>query len=339
MKKIAIILSIFALIVISCGGRNNKTNSNISRESKPFQYDESGTLYSGAFVVSPDYFAELILNTETGKLTTVINGRETPFDLAIEGDLKEVFEVLVCISTEDLNKDGYVDFILTPYCSSRFPTSYVYLFDKEKKHFVLNVPKSEFDEFSLIGNTIGFITKIQPEHGSLNPLDSANRITFLNDDRSSWLSLPINLGSYSTYVEEGLFEYNDEFQPWAFDSGIEVFVIRCIGKTDSTYTVIVNENRDIVKHLKKHKSLCFETVEKHVSHLLVSTDFETNPVRKTPSDNAAIVNTTEDETDLIHSIEVKDEWIKIENLDTNKVLGWIRWKKGDRFMIKMFYSI
>jgi hypothetical protein len=339
MRKITIILSILALIASGCGGNNKATNNNI-RENKPFQYDESKTLFSGAFAVSPEYFAELTLNTETGKLTVIINGQEMPFELSISGSLKEVFETLVCIATEDLNKDGYVDFILTPNCNARFPASYVYLFDKDKKYFVVyRDDESEDVDFFLIGNTTGFITRIQPEQGTLNPLDFSNRIEFVNDDGSNWFSLPVDLGNYSLYVERDLFQRNSEFKPWAFEPGIEVFAIRCIDQTDSTYIIVVNEDENLVKQLKKHEYLKFQTIEEHVINRLVGTDLEKNPIRKNPSDNATIIDITNLDIDVTHSIERNGDWIKIVNTFTEEVLGWIRWKKDDRFMISLYYSI
>ena len=145
MRKIVIILNVLVFIASSCGGRNNKANGNIDRENKPFQYDESGTLYSGSFAVSPDYFAELTLTAETEELIVLINGKKTSFDFAISENLEELFFFGLCVRTDDFNSDGYVDFEWIPNCSARFPKSYVYLFDKDKECFVISSEDNEND--------------------------------------------------------------------------------------------------------------------------------------------------------------------------------------------------
>lgn len=125
MKKTAIILSLLVIITCSCK----------KKENRPFQYNEVGTLFSGAFFVSPDYFTEITVNSETGEFSVVINGHETPIEMP-EPKESEIFIPGMCIYTEDLNQDGYMDFVLTPNCSAKYPPSYVYLFDKEKECFV-----------------------------------------------------------------------------------------------------------------------------------------------------------------------------------------------------------
>jgi len=334
MKKTAIILSILVIIASSCGRGNKKV--------RPFQYNESGTLYSGAFAVSPDYFAELSLNVETGELTVLINGHKKPFDLSpiqrnFSGDLKEIFSEMLEINTEDLNGDGYVDFALTPNCTAKFPKSFVYFFDKEKENFVEQKEESEGVVFEPIGNTIGFISF--ECYGCKN--DTLNRIEILNDDGSNWLS-----GDVQDFIEYTDGELNirknnnnEDFKPWAFEPGIGVFTIRCIAESENDYTIVANEEENIVKRLKKHKCFKFETVEEHVVNRLVGTDFSLNPIRENPNDDSQIIDINNLDAELIVSIERKGDWIKIENSETNEVLGWIRWKKDDRFMIWMYYSV
>ena len=154
MRRVAVILSVLALVMSSC--TKNKEN--------PFEYDESKNLYSGAFAVSSDYFAEITVNCNTGEITVLINGRKTPIELP--PDYRNVFETQHCFYTEDFNRDGYVDFRLRPNCDARYSQSYDYYFDKEKEYFVPVVDEEG-------GNTI--IEDIDEEEAYTNSDDSECR--------------------------------------------------------------------------------------------------------------------------------------------------------------------
>ena len=194
-------------------------------------------------------------------------------------------------------------------------------------------------QFPLIGNTIGFISFDFDKWYSEGD-DTLNKIEILNEDSSIWLSADVQDFVEYTNSELNIRKNNNiDFQPWAFEPSIGVFTIRCIAKTENAYTIIVDEEKNIVKQLQKHEQFQFQTLEEHVSMVLVSTDFSLNPIREKPNENAAIVNTIDDEIDLTASVELKGDWIKIENSYSNKVLGWIRWKKGDRFMVWLYYSV
>lgn len=147
MMKKSCLFILLLILIVGCIRKTNKATGNTEslteqivqgknqKENVPFHYNESGTAYSGAFAVSDDYFAELALNIETGKLTVLINGKEVPCELSIPED-PEVFLPALCITVEDLNGDGCMDFALTPNCTARFPESYVHLFDTGKGCFV-----------------------------------------------------------------------------------------------------------------------------------------------------------------------------------------------------------
>ena len=201
-------------------------------------------------------------------------------------------------------------------------------------------------QFPLIGNTIGFISfdfdrwYAEERHNPPLNIEPLPNVEILNEDGTVWL-----LDSVQNFLEytDGKLNINrEDFNPWAFEPSIGVFTIRCVAKSEKDYSIVVNDmNNDgnLVKHLKKHEYLKFQTIEEHVASRLVSTDFDLNPIREYPDDNAQIIDMTNLDLELTASIERKGDWIKIEDLYTNKVLGWIRWKKGDRFMIWLYYSV
>jgi len=195
-------------------------------------------------------------------------------------------------------------------------------------------------QFPLIGNTIGFIS-FDFDKWYSEERHTLNSIEILNNNGSSWLSADVKDFVEYTDGELNIRQNNnyEDFRPWAFEPGIGTFTIRCIAKSETDYTIVVNEDKNIVKQLNKHKYFQFQTIEEHVSRRLISTDFGLNPIRKTPDDNAPIIRATDDETEVTASVELQGDWIKIEDSYTNKVLGWIRWKKGDRFMVWLHYSV
>lgn len=125
MRRIIVILSVLVLAMSSC-------NKN---KERPYEYDESKNLYTGAFAVSPDYFAEIIGNPETDELTVLINGHKTSIEFPVSD--RGILEPAAWLVARDFNEDGYVDFCFTPNCTAKYPPSYTYYFDKDKEHFIL----------------------------------------------------------------------------------------------------------------------------------------------------------------------------------------------------------
>ena len=189
--------------------------------------------------------------------------------------------------------------------------------------------------FKSIDNTIGFIT-LETEN-----LDTLNKVEILNDDGSVWLAF------YSDFRDD--YTVYEDFAPWAFEPSIGVFAIRCVAKTEDDYTIVVNDTKDgygvvvkkdeqILKHLKKHKNIKFSTIEEHILNgVLIDTDYGINPIRKSPDENAPIVDVELDY--IIYAVKMKGDWIQIKDEIADKIVGWIKWRSGNRFMITMFYSI
>lgn len=301
-----------------------------------FKYDSTYQYLRGAYRISPEYLAKLSLDTKTGKISIYINENKTPQIVTVTDDV-EILEVPACINLSDWNEDGYKDFSITPNCSAKYPESYIFYFDNEKECFVKQGGQGENDEkqFKLIGNTIGFITL-----ADYGVRDTNGWLEFLNDDGSIWSKFPLDIGNTFRYIERGEFAFDDNFQPWALDSGIEIFVLRCIAQTEATYTVIVNEDKDLKKTLKKSENLIFENIEDHINGILADTNFDVNPYREYPDDNAPIVqNINKDEIEVTQVIEKKGDWVKLEDVFAEKTIRWIRWKKNGRFWINMYYSI
>ena len=186
-----------------------------------------------------------------------------------------------------------------------------------------------------IGNTVGFITRIDENR------DTLNHVRFLNEDGSCWWSFPADIYEYNCLPEER----KENFSPWAFEPGIGVFTIRCIGISPKGYKVVVNETKNMIKYLEKNKYLKLETIEEHLLNILVGWDSEENPLRESPDDNAPTVQlpiSPDTSCDLIYADKHKGDWIHVISKcdeDSSESLGWIRWRKDGIFMIEMYYSV
>lgn len=302
-----------------------------NKEIIPFAYNSSDYSYSGTFVVSPEYYAEVILNPNSGNFRIFINGTEVSCNLKYDGDREDLQLESLSIRPEDYNEDGYMDFRLSVYRDS----GTVYVFDKDKKCF-LAAPKEDYHALKkTIDNTVGFITF--PDPGEKDGLKDKAEI--VNKDGTPWMSFHID---YSRYNEK----YRDNFMPWAFEPGIGVFVVRCTKVNADSYTIVVNEALGLKKQLKKNPDIKFSTLEEHIFSALLGFDKETNPMRKEPNDNAEeYVWSTDEKFDpeLLFAEEMKGDWIKLKIHDWSDgkeyPLGWIKWRDGNRFMIEFYYSV
>jgi hypothetical protein len=118
----------------------------------------------------------------------------------------------------------------------------------------------------------------------------------------------------------------------------------CTSSDNEFYTVIINRQSGETAKIKKHdKFFKFQTIEEFVDNWTgIGIDFDrsTNPLRKSPSDKAEDINNNKQTTYKIWSAEkisIKGDWIEIKIEDTEET-GWIRWRKGNQILIRMYYA-
>ena len=307
MKRIAIILSAIVFFFVGCGQSNTKTQATTTNKTI---ITEQGNERKIKYVWESNGGSGIFFNDGTAYICS-------------RCDLSENWESYEANTT-------YEEF--PSYLLPKGGVHWDFYDDDEKgriasdwRVFKYHKVESDYDEtlFPLIGNTIGFISF------DWETFEKIKRIEFLNDDGSIWRSV-------KDYDAEDN-KKNDDFRPWAYETG--VFTVRCIAKSETDYSIIVNEEKNSVKRLKKHDSFKFEDLEEHVATSFVGTIFDINPIRNNPNDDAPIIQTTDEERGVTVSMELKGDWIKIKNLYTGKVLGWIRWKKDNRFMVWLVYSL
>jgi len=181
---------------------------------------------------------------------------------------------------------------------------------------------------SLIGNTIGFVRlDISAE------LDRENNIEFLNDDGTLWHSFCADVARHNFLFDR---ELN---HTWLSSFEIGGLIMRCVAKSEKYYYVVVNERTNLVKRVRKHNDLFFQPLEFHILQTVVWTDFDINPFRTYPNDDAQVADSSRFKDKLLAPVEMEGEWIKIIEVFSEEVLGWIRWRKGDIWMVELGYAI
>ncbi len=198
---------------------------------------------------------------------------------------------------------------------------------------VIEQPSNNVEiEFPVIENTIGLVVLS-------DNYDNGDFVQIYNKDGSLWHKF-----TYYYDDSDGEFEYaNENFRPFAFHPDYFVLALKCVGKKNGLYEVIVNEETNLKKYVKANdKVLKLETWEKHLLGLFaVGFDEKENPMLEVPQGRAKKL-ITPDAT--FHPVKVKGDWVKVkwettpktETKEAEQDFGWIRWKKDGKLILELF---
>lgn len=194
-----------------------------------------------------------------------------------------------------------------------------------------------------IGNTIGVIV--------LDKYEKEDFIHIFNEDGSLWYK-------FTYYYDEssGMFPYaNDDFRPFAFHLDYFVLVLKCAGKEAGRYEVVVNEKTGLKKYVMANDlTMKFQTWEEHILQIYaIEFNQEENPLLESPQGKTKKVNLPKGEIEranlpiypTFQPTKVKGDWLKVKwKIPKEKQVkgakydfGWIRWKKGERLLVELFY--
>lgn len=136
------------------------------------------------------------------------------------------------------------------------------------------------------------------------------------------------------------------FSPRLYMTNPDYFrlVFDCIEVDNEFYTVIINrQTGETAKIKRRDKFFKFETIEEFVNNWIVlGFDFDrsTNPLRKSPSDKSENINNaklTKYKIWRAGKISIKGDWIEII-IEDEEEKGWIRWRKGNQILIRLYYA-
>lgn len=137
---------------------------------------------------------------------------------------------------------------------------------------------------------------------------------------------------------------NDETEPrlhpWAYKTDYGNLVFRVLAQYKNYYQVISDEEKTRIAFLKKDDpAMIFQTWDQHILQTFtVEFDEQSNPIRKQPDSNAAVIKVNMDIENNFHPVTIQNEWMQVEWGDgsvENK--GWIRWKEGNKRIIEFYY--
>lgn len=121
----------------------------------------------------------------------------------------------------------------------------------EKNENSLDRVEDKEDKTISVKDSIGLVVLSDKYPSSDEIKEKDDFVRFYNEDGSLWYE-------FTFYYDDsdGKFEYeNDDFRPLSFHPDHFLLVLRCIDEDKDRYKVIVNENKEITKFVKKSGSL------------------------------------------------------------------------------------
>jgi hypothetical protein len=112
--------------------------------------------------------------------------------------------------------------------------------------------------------------------------------------------------------------------------------------------VFIEKGNGKIKRIKLENNLFrIESWKEHLIGCIIDFDINLNSIKKTASENALSVGYENSGEDYIFVIsEIQGDWIKIECAEIcgftcasgKKYNGWVKWKEGQKILIKLLYS-
>jgi len=206
----------------------------------------------------------------------------------------------------------------------------------------LDNASAEKERFSReIGDSKGVIV-LTDEYGE------ADTISIYNRDGSPWYE-------FSYYDEDAFDELeglNTDFKPFAFHPDYFLLALRVVGEDDRNYEVVVNEESDLRKYVRKDdKNLAYEDFGQHIlSTFAVDFDPAKNPLRSEPGGEP--VKTEASGIRMFKAEKIEGDWLEVSwapSGDSNgtgtsnvadaesRPIGWVRWREKNKFLLELFY--
>lgn len=139
------------------------------------------------------------------------------------------------------------------------------------------------------------------------------------------------------------FDSSNAFKPWLFIDNPDYFRIafECVDTIGTSYKVRLSDT-DFTMIDKKNKNFKKESISDFVSGWTsLGFDFNRaiNPVKESPKDDSKTIVHKEQQKYKIwrgESLEVRGDWIKVKTVKDE--VGWVRWRKGNTVLIRMYYA-
>ena len=183
------------------------------------------------------------------------------------------------------------------------------------------------DSIIHLDNSVGIITLT-------DKYTRQDTVKIYNEDGSLWYKF-----SYFYDDSDGEFDYyNKNFSPLAFHPDYFLLALKVTRIEKNRYEVLVNENTELYKYIKKEDSfLKYESWKDHVLNVYaVDFEAEKNPLRKEPNIQATQIPYISD--NFYQPKRIDGNWLQViwkEKQDTSS--GWIKWKENRQLLIEPIY--
>lgn len=197
------------------------------------------------------------------------------------------------------------------------------------------VLKKDEEDKAPVEDSIGLIVLSEKNYGK------NDFVRIYNEDGSLWYKF-----TFFYDDSDGEFEYaNKDFSPLAFHPDYFVLALKCVGKEEGRYEVIVNEETRTRKYVRADDStLTFRTWEEHILKVFaIGLNLKENPLREAPQGKVKSISLPDPV--VFHPVNVRGDWLEVRwattDQDTNKEMkygsGWVQWKKNGKILIELFY--
>jgi hypothetical protein len=150
-------------------------------------------------------------------------------------------------------------------------------------------------------------------------------------------------------------QFFDFFDPREFVPNPDYFSLTmdCMKRTDKYYEVIYNKKKNLRGYIKiKDRSFRYETVAQFIEeHTGLGCDFnrEENPLRKEPNDSSTVIKNLAGASKIWRAegimvnnratVIMKGDWMNVEVYSGDYgEQGWIRWRKGNKILVRVYYA-
>jgi hypothetical protein len=133
------------------------------------------------------------------------------------------------------------------------------------------------------------------------------------------------------------------FRPWLYNDHANHFnlALECTDTAGAFYKVRLNA-QDVAFISKRNKNFRKISLEQFTLRWTTAGfdfDRKQNPLRKSASDTSEIIVNDEQQKFPVwpaKTIDARGDWLKIKTVKDEE--GWIRWKEGDRVLIRMYFN-
>ena len=137
-------------------------------------------------------------------------------------------------------------------------------------------------------------------------------------------------------IEEDM--YNPKhIVPLFFKPDYDIFYMVCLERQKAYYKVLSATGDIYFVPKAEAKFVSWEAFLSNTTGV-TNLNWELNPLRETPSEQSKVISTKDREA-IYQVINVKGDWIEVQNEHNAHEKGWIRWRKVDNLLIEVYLLI